>query len=248
MRVAVLGDVHSNREALEAVISDAKAEGAERFLQVGDIVGYGPDPADCIDRLREVEADVCLGNHDAATVRLLSLDAFNPFAKMALEWTMFELKRPHRDLLQKLPLQVGFPELDATLVHGSLHKPETFDYVRSLASAAHSLEVQETQVCFVGHSHQPCLFTMDDRGSVEHLSAFKREGNHTLQPDERTLVNVGSVGQPRDEDPRAAYVIYDTQEKSVRLLRVDYDIRVVQERIRQKGLPNVLADRLSYGL
>lgn len=248
MRVAILGDVHSNRGALEAVLADARNNRVDRFLQVGDVVGYGPDPAFCIDRLTEIEASICLGNHDAAAVGMLPLDVFNPFAKMALEWTMFELERAHRELLKGLPLLLRLPEIDTTLVHGSLYQPEMFDYVRSLASAARSLEQQETQLCFVGHSHQPCLFVRDEAGEVDYRSVFKREGLYTYGEGEQVLVNVGSVGQPRDEDPRAAYVILDTEECTLRLLRVDYEILRVQERIRQKGLPHVLADRLTFGL
>ena len=163
---------------------------------------------------------------------------------------MFELKREHRQFLNELPLQVHLPEIDATIVHGSLYKPESFDYVRSLPSAARSLELQKTRLCFVGHSHQPRLFTMYPDGRVDLLSVFKHEGmyQHSEDGQEKLLVNVGSVGQPRDEDPRAAYVIYDTEDRSLQLIRVAYDIRVVQERIRQKGLPHVLAERLAYGL
>lgn len=250
MRYAILGDVHSNKEALEAVLAHAQAAGVESYAQVGDVVGYGPDPAYCIDRLREIGCKICLGNHDAATVRRLPLDAFNPFAKMALEWTMFELKKQHRDFLNSLELQVELPEIDATIVHGSLFRPESFDYVRSLASAARSLEQQKSQLCFVGHSHQPCLFVMYADGRCDLLSIFKREGLYQIPDgsDEKLLVNVGSVGQPRDEDPRAAYVLYDSEERTLQLVRVSYDIRVVQERIRQKGLPHVLAERLAYGL
>ncbi|MCB9880632.1 MAG: metallophosphoesterase family protein [Planctomycetes bacterium] len=250
MRYAILGDVHANKEALEAVLTHAQASGVQAYAQVGDVVGYGPDPAYCIDRLRELDCKICLGNHDAAVVRRLPLDVFNPFAKMALEWTMFELKKAHRDFLSELPLQLDLPEIDGVIAHGSLYKPESFDYVRSLASAARSLEMQTSKLCFVGHSHQPCLFVMYDDGRCDLLSIFKREGVYQIPVDssEKLLVNVGSVGQPRDEDPRAAYVIYDTEDCTLQLIRVAYDIRVVQERIRQKGLPHVLAERLSYGL
>lgn len=250
MRYAILGDVHSNKEALEAVLAHAEASEVDAYAQVGDVVGYGPEPAYCIDRLRALDCKICLGNHDAATVRRLPLEVFNPFAKMALEWTMFELKREHREFLNELPLQIHLEDIDATIVHGSLYRPETFDYVRSLPSAARSLEQQKTRLCFVGHSHQPRLFTMYPDGRVDILSVFNHEGVYQLDPDngEKLLVNVGSVGQPRDEDPRAAYVLYDSEELSLQLVRVAYDIRIVQERIRQKGLPHVLAERLAYGL
>ena len=248
MKIAILGDVHANREALEAVLAHCQAQGVERYFQVGDVVGYGPDPAHCLDRLQGLQTSICLGNHDAATVRLLPLDVFNPFAKMALEWTRFELEKGHRDLLRELPLTVSEPDLSLTIVHGSLYHPETFDYVRSVASAARSLELQDSPLCFVGHSHQPCLFSMDDAGRCDYLAAFRREGFWELEGGKRYLVNVGSVGQPRDEDPRAAYVLYDTEAQTVQLIRCEYDIRLVQERIRQKGLPHVLADRLAFGL
>lgn len=248
MQVAVLGDVHSNLEALTVVLEDCDQRGVQRILQVGDVVGYGPDPKPCIEILRERDALICLGNHDAAVLGRISLDLFNPFARYAVEWTREQLEEEDMAYLRALPLfQVLFEE-DLTLVHGSLHEPSEFDYVRSLSSARLSMEAQQTRACFVGHTHQPCLFTLDGGLDFQYRPEFESEGRYRLEASEQALVNVGSVGQPRDEDPRTGYLLYDTENSDCHLIRLDYPIEIVQAKIREAHLPEVLADRLTYGL
>ena len=248
MQVAVLGDVHSNLEALSVVLEDCERRGIEKILQVGDVVGYGPDPGPCIDALRDRDAVICLGNHDAAVLGRLSLDLFNPFARFAVEWTRSQLDEEDLAFLHNLPLfQVLFEE-DLTLVHGSLHEPAEFDYVRSLSSARLSLEAQQTKACFVGHTHQPCLFTLDGGVDFQYRPEFESEHYYAMEGSQLALVNVGSVGQPRDEDPRTGYVLYDTTAGTCTLIRLEYPIEIVQAKIRESHLPEVLADRLTYGL
>ncbi|MFQ5505580.1 MAG: metallophosphoesterase family protein, partial [Planctomycetota bacterium] len=233
---------------LDAVLAHAAEAGVERVLQMGDIVGYGPDPGYCIDKLREVEATICLGNHDAAVIGKLELEHFNPFAKQALLWTIQTISEEQKDFLASLPYLQSLGDLDMTLVHGSLFQPENFDYVRSLSSARLCIELQKTRLCFVGHTHQPCLFRLEQDRFFHYYPEFEQEGSYALREGERVLVNVGSVGQPRDEDPRAAYVLHDTEEDSLSLIRVSYDFPLVQQKIRGKGLPAVLAERLGFGL
>ena len=247
MLIAILGDVHSNREALDVVLTDALSGGVRCFLQVGDIVGYGPDPGYCIERLRELDSRICIGNHDAAVIGQLPLELFNPFARQALEWTRSELNTAEKAYLGDLPLVQELPEHGISIVHGSLYQPSNFDYVRSLTSARLSLLEQASDLCFVGHTHQPCLFTYDGE-ALDYVPEFERNCNHILLSGQKVLVNVGSVGQPRDENPRTAYVLFDSQRRSLDLIRLEYDIHRVQAKIREKGLPEVLAERLSFGL
>lgn len=248
MQVAILGDVHSNLDALEVVLEDCDRREVDQILQVGDVVGYGPDPKACIDLLRKRDAKVCMGNHDAAVIGRISLDLFNPFARYAVEWTRAQLGVDEIAYLRSFPLfQVLFEE-DITIVHGSLHEPAEFDYVRSLSSARLSMDSQETRICFVGHTHQPCLFTLEDRADFQYRPEFENHHVYEVQASQQALVNVGSVGQPRDEDPRTGYVLYDSESFHCELIRLDYDIESVQSRIRGAELPEVLADRLTYGL
>ena len=248
MQIAILGDVHSNLEALSVVLADCDQRGIHQILQVGDIVGYGPEPRACIAALRDRGAQICIGNHDAAVLGRISLEFFNPFARYAVEWTREQLSDEDRGYLQDLPLfQVLFEE-DITIVHGSLHEPAEFDYVRSLSSARLSMEAQETKVCFVGHTHQPCLFTMEGGLEFQYRPEFENHYRYQLRPNQQALVNVGSVGQPRDEDPRTGYLLYDTETLDCHLIRLHYDIEAVQAKIRAAHLPEVLADRLNYGL
>jgi len=246
--IAILGDVHGNREALEAVLQAAKSAGAQRYFQVGDVVGYGPEPGYCLERLLGLSCRICLGNHDAAVLGKLSIDEFNPYARMAVEWTRAELEPKHLAQLEDLELQVQEKELDLTIVHGSLYRPETFDYVRSLPSATRSLESQQTRYCFVGHSHVPCLFTLRDGEAASYEPSFERDAFFRAEDGGKILVNVGSVGQPRDEDNRAAFVLFDSERDFLRLIRVPYEVEAVQKKILSSGLPAVLAERLRYGL
>ncbi len=248
MKVAILGDIHGNREALEAVLREVEIWGAERILQVGDLVGYGPDPQWVIDRVRDLEAMVCLGNHDAAVVGLIREESFNPYARAAIRWTRSSLSKEALDYLGQLPIQMHFPEIDTQMVHGSLCQPESFDYVYSQVAAERSLDFQTAGVCFVGHTHLPCLYSQRTGEEAQFNPAFE-EGRVCIRPPkERWLVNVGSVGQPRDQDTRAAWVRWETGENEIRLERVLYDFSQTQEKILSLGLPKILAERLSHGL
>lgn len=247
MRIGILGDVHSNLEALTAVITAMQAEGVEHWVQVGDIVGYGPDPCACIDLIRELGAVVCMGNHDAAVVGLLDTDYFNAYARMAIEWTRTQLRRKDLEYIHTLPLTVRRDDLDYTVVHGTLHMPEQFGYVLTQVEAIESMRHQATKMCFVGHSHVPGVYTLsehDEGVKAVHAPPFEL----SVAECDRVLVNVGSVGQPRDENRDAAYAVYDGDTAELVIRRVPYDIGRTQEKIRAAGLPGVLADRLALGV
>jgi diadenosine tetraphosphatase ApaH/serine/threonine PP2A family protein phosphatase len=244
MRIGILGDIHGNMEALTAVVAAMRKDGVEEWVQVGDIVGYGPEPSACIDLVRDLDCAVCLGNHDAAVLGILDTAYFNNFAKAAIQWTRGRLRPSDLDYLSSLQLVVK--ARDYTVVHGTLHMPDQFGYVVSQVEARDSLQLQDTFMCFVGHSHVPAIYLERDS---DHLDlVFQSEAHVSVTGYQRVLMNVGSVGQPRDEDPRATYAIYDTDAGTASIRRVKYDIAGVQRKIRQAGLPEMLAHRLSLGV
>jgi diadenosine tetraphosphatase ApaH/serine/threonine PP2A family protein phosphatase len=244
VKYGILGDIHANLSALRAVLERFRAQRVDRILSVGDVVGYGAAPTECIALLREVGARVVKGNHDAACVHELDLAYFNAYARAAVAWTRTQISREDCTWLAQLPLTLDLE--DCSVAHGTYSKPERFDYVQGERDAEASLDMLPTPVCFVGHSHVPiALVRLED----DPLRTARAEGLETdLSDVHRALINVGSVGQPRDDDPRAAYAVYDVEEQRVVIERVRYDIDVEARRIRAAGLPPVLADRLFHGV
>jgi diadenosine tetraphosphatase ApaH/serine/threonine PP2A family protein phosphatase len=246
MRIGILGDIHGNAEALRAVVAAMRRDQVDTWVQVGDIVGYGPEPSVCIDLVRELGCVTCLGNHDAAVLGLLDTSYFNNFARAAIHWTTPRMRPSDLQFLRSLELVVKRPPF--TVVHGSLHMPDQFGYVISQVEAIDSLEQQDTRLCFVGHSHVPAVY-MRHAGDPQPMHVPQQsEIEISYRGFERVLMNVGSVGQPRDEDPRAAYGLVDTELEMAWVKRVHYDIAGVQRKIREAGLPDVLANRLSLGV
>jgi len=244
MKYGILGDIHSNLSALRAVLERFRAHGVERVLSVGDVVGYGAAPSECIEILRDIGARVVKGNHDAACVNEMDLTYFNTYARAAVIWTRAQLSREESTWLARLPLTLDLE--DCSVAHGTYHRPERYDYVQGESDADASLDRLPTPVCFVGHSHVPiALVRLED----DPLRTARAEGcDIELSDVRRALINVGSVGQPRDDDPRAAYAIFDPEEQRVVIERVRYDIDIEARRIRAAGLPPVLADRLFHGV
>ncbi|MBI5363085.1 MAG: metallophosphoesterase family protein [Planctomycetes bacterium] len=244
MKYGILGDVHANLTALRAVLARFDAEGVTTVLSVGDIVGYGAAPRECIQLVRSVGALVVKGNHDAACVGELDLRYFNNYAREAMRWTQRIVSEEECAWLASLPFTLDLEH--CSVGHGTYRRPELFDYVQSTTDADPSLDVLPTPVCFVGHTHVPvtCLRLRDD----PLRTAYTTDTEIDLSESLRALVNVGSVGQPRDEDPRAAYAIFDPETQRVRIERVEYDIELEARRIRTAGLPPVLADRLFLGV
>jgi diadenosine tetraphosphatase ApaH/serine/threonine PP2A family protein phosphatase len=214
-------------------------------LSVGDLVGYGADPSAVISRLQEVGASVVLGNHDAAAIgSLVDLAYFNAFARSAALWTRKVLAEEEFAYLRSLPLTLR--DRNFVLVHGSLDRPDEFNYIQTTRDAERSIACLDTHVCFVGHSHVPVGFlsSSSDPKRIE----YSFDGEIDLSRSDRVLINVGSVGQPRDEDPRAVAAIYDDDDRRLTFRRVPYDIDRAAGKILAAGLPRVLAERLRFGV
>ncbi len=243
MRYGILGDIHANLSALEKVLSCMDKEGVDRLISVGDVVGYGAAPQECIQILRERGAVVVKGNHDAACVGEIDVRYFNPYARAAVEWTHALLTTEEHEWLRSLPMIADLE--DCSVVHATLAHPERFEYVQAVEDADPSLDEMKTPVCFVGHTHVPVTIL---RLNDDLRTAYTVDAEISLDDVSHALVNVGAVGQPRDEDSRAAYAIYDTTSARIRILRIEYDIACEAARIRAAGLPGVLADRLFLGV
>ncbi len=242
MRIMVFSDVHGNLTALEAVLRHAGS--VDAYWCLGDLVGYGPDPEACVERVRSLPNLVCLqGNHDAGVTGMLPTAWFNADARSSLEWTRKRLSSSALRFLRNLsPMQV-LPEWDVTLVHGSLTAPLE-EYLTSGDRAWASLERLTTSWGCFGHTHVPSAFVIE-KGRV---AMWVPQGAQvSCQVPDRSLFNPGSVGQPRDGDPRAAYAVYDTDTRTWTWYRVPYDIKSVQKRIWEAGLPPRHAIRLAYG-
>jgi diadenosine tetraphosphatase ApaH/serine/threonine PP2A family protein phosphatase len=241
MRFAILADIHSNLEAFEAVLGDADSRGGfDKIWCLGDVVGYGPDPNECIRRLRQFE-NVCIaGNHDWAAIGKMDTSEFNPVAATAANWTAEQLTAEYRDYLLSLPLTLR--EDGFTLAHGSPREP-IWEYLLSTEAAQDNFAYFETVYCLVGHSHIPLIFELVSEKAV--FSEF-RETNLKLE-EKRMIINPGGVGQPRDGDPRASYAIYDSEAQTVSHYRVEYDIPATQKKMAEQGLPTTLILRLSVG-
>jgi diadenosine tetraphosphatase ApaH/serine/threonine PP2A family protein phosphatase len=241
MRTLIFSDIHANLTALEAVL--AEAGGVEACWFLGDLVGYGPDPNECIERVSALPGLICLlGNHDAAAVDQIDVDTFNPEARFSLEWTRKELTPENYSFLEKLPL-IYADDL-VTTAHGSPRSP-VFEYLLDNQMATENFPHFLTPFCFVGHTHLPSQFQMSNGDLYARLSIPRANTDFILQP--RTIINPGSVGQPRDRDPRAAYAIFDSETSLWSYRRVPYHIPEVQSRMRKAGLPERHVMRLEIG-
>ncbi len=228
MKFAIIADVHANLEAFQAVLGDAEQQRCTHYAFLGDFVGYCADPKACIDIVRSMNARCVKGNHDEYCAMGLPLVGFNPKAAKAVQWTRNQLTEDDRRWLQSLPYVLRIESF--TIVHATLDSPERWGYVFDRLAANASLVRQNTDLCFFGHTHVPVAFIRDTvvRGGT--YTKFKVE--HRKQ----YFVNVGAVGQPRDNDPKAAYVVYDMDEGTVELRRLAYDIAAAQKKIRDAGL------------
>ena len=237
---AILSDIHGNLEALDAVLADLDRLRPASTVCLGDFVGYGASPNECIERLRPRLDEAVIGNHDLAAVGRLTLRGFHDDAAAAARWTDASLTPKNRAWLESLPLARAWR--DALLVHASPRAPAEWRYVLSARDAADEFGAFEERVCFIGHSHYPCVFDLGSSGV-----RFRRDESITLEPGHRYIVTVGSVGQPRDGDPRACYALYDERAGAVRTMRCEYDVAGAMDRILGAGLPGFLAERLRWG-
>ena len=242
MRALIVSDVHSNLNAFQAVVADAAANGGfDEIWSLGDLVGYGPEPSECVDLLRSYPHSAVAGNHDLAAIGVLPLDRFNPYAAAANRWTAARLSREQADYIGKQPLTLEIDEF--TLAHGSPRDP-VWEYLTTVEAAIACFTRMDTYWCLVGHSHLPFLCIPQADGAA--FMAFPQ--NRRVQLDDAALiVNPGSVGQPRDGDPRASYALYDDTEQTLLHRRVEYDIAATQEKMRRHNLPDYLIERLAVG-
>jgi predicted phosphodiesterase len=236
---AIIGDIHGNLHALSAVLKEVRQAGVDRVLCVGDLVGYGAHPAECMQLVREMQMLTVGGNHDWAVAGKVSIQYFNADARDSVEWTREHLCEEEIKELTATDL-VAITE-DVTLVHSTLFAPEEFDYMQTLFDVQLSFKHLQTGICFCGHSHVPVMLLNGE--SVECFLTPELE----LSNGQQAIVNVGSVGQPRDLDPRACYVLYDSALRKVTMRRAEYDVHAASESILQAGLPITNARRLVLG-
>ncbi|MDG5815244.1 metallophosphoesterase family protein [Chitinispirillales bacterium ANBcel5] len=242
MKYAIISDIHANLEALEAVFEDIdKNETIDDVLCLGDIVGYGANPNECIELIKQRCPVSILGNHDAAAVDLLSTQHFNIHAKIAIEWTTKELKPKNKEYLTTLPSKKILDPI--TLVHSTPYEPNMWYYITSLEEAAFNYQYFDTSACFIGHTHIPVIIVLNKDDEV-----YVHQGsNYQVSGAERVLINVGSVGQPRDRNPNSSYGIFDTDTMEFSFRRVTYDIEKTQAKMRKIKMPEFLANRLVEG-
>lgn len=246
MRYLILSDIHANRTALDAVLEAAQGRWT-RAVCLGDLVGYGPDPNEAVDRIRSLGAVTIRGNHDKAISGVADAEDFNPIARAAVLWTRAQLRPENLDYLKKLP-QGPLPEDNFSLVHGAWDDED--EYVFSPELALDGLRHSRTPVTFFGHTHLQGGFALRDKKvEIVQVRPTGSKTSSTLAVESGTtyLLNPGSVGQSRDGDARAGFAIADLESKSVEFWRVPYDIGAVQERMRRAGLPEPLILRLSFG-
>ncbi len=241
MKIAIYSDVHGNLEALEAVLGTEAFRSADRVICLGDVIGYGADPSACLARSRAVAERLLLGNHESAVANPQELAYFNGYARRAIEWTRDRLSEEERAYVASLPF-VHRESPEVLFVHAAPTDPPAWDYIIDYHTAIREMAGFTERICFVGHSHVPLAVEAPNSGQPRALSF-----PFTLRDGARYLVNVGSVGQPRDGDPRASFAVYDADARRVALHRVEYAIDAAQEKILAADLPAYLAARLARG-
>jgi predicted phosphodiesterase len=239
VRYAIFGDIHANLEALTTVLEDSQVQRCTHYVCLGDVVGYNANPGECLEKVRAMNCPTVKGNHDDEATQDRTLDELNPLAESALLWTRKQLSEDQKQWLRDLKLvrQVR----DFTIVHATLDSPGSWAYVSNRFDAMASFSYQFTQLCFYGHTHAPRIYEKDD--TVRCL----RETEARIRRGVKYFINVGSVGQPRDGDWRASYAVYDADNQLINIRRLEYDLRTAQHKIREAGLPSILAERLALG-
>lgn len=224
MKIAIISDIHSNLDALTAVLKEIERIKADEIYCLGDIVGYGPNPNECIDLIKSVTEKVVVGNHDSAVINQTDMMLFNSYARESTEWTRRMISDENYEYLLKLPLKIS--EHDLLFVHSTPLIPEDWNYILTQHSAEKHFNYFTEQACFIGHSHRPEMFRSID---------------------DRLIINVGSVGQPRDGNSKSSFVIYGTEDGEYELVRQEYDIKNVYKSIVKAGLNEFLGERLMVG-
>lgn len=229
MQYAIISDIHSNLEALQAALDHIDTLNVDGIVCLGDVVGYGPNPNECIELVQLRCQNTVKGNHDAAAVDLMEAVYMNKLAREAAVWTHDKLTPASKEFLTKLPLVTSIP--NATLVHASPHEPEEWHYIMNGLDAEMAFHHFDTPVCFIGHSHRPAVYSTKN-GSVQ----------------EKRLINVGSVGQPRDRNPKLSFGLFNTETLTYENIRLSYAVEKTADKMYSEGLPSELAERLFHGI
>ncbi|MEN3044028.1 MAG: metallophosphoesterase family protein [Candidatus Hydrothermales bacterium] len=255
MRYLILSDIHSNYEALESVIKIAKDEGYDEILCLGDIVGYGADPNLCTDFIRENAKLTVLGNHDLALINIDERKNLNEYALKAIEWTYKVIKEENKYFIKELNFREKVSD-DFEIVHTAPSAPESFFYIFSLEEAIFEFQSIEKGLVFFGHTHIPSIYKRKREGKFFKFGykdiTYEKKKNffifkYNVEDDTDYLINPGSVGQPRDGDPKSCFMIFDIDKKELLFYRVFYNVDLARKKIIENGLPQFLGDRLLYG-
>ncbi|MCM8530723.1 MAG: metallophosphatase family protein [Lentisphaeraceae bacterium] len=241
MKVGLLGDIHANLVALDVCLQKLVDEGCDYVMATGDIVGYGPQPRECIERLMDLEISSVRGNHDEYVLQKTPLLAINPHARYVIEWTRSQLDAHHLEYLRQLPDCIDAK--DFLITHASNCRAPRWGYVLNESSAKSNFAQQNRKVCFNGHTHMPMIFSEDPNGQIN-ITDFQ---DITLDKELRYLINVGSVGQPRDKEPKTTTVTFDTESLELKMFRLDYNISEVQKQMFNSKFPARLIARLEEG-
>lgn len=245
MRIAIFSDIHGNLEALEAFIEDAGTRSVDEYYCLGDIVGYGANPNDCFDCISGLSnLHTILGNHDAAAIWHASPYEMSANASKAILWTMEQLTEPHVERIKKLEALIQLE--DMVFCHANPFNPTGWRYVITWFNAVRSFFASRGRITFVGHTHRPKVITLKKRYQIDIIDP-PEPGRFEINQDHRYIINCGSIGQPRDGNPDAGYIIFDTRTRDVEFVRYAYDIEGAARRIRDAGLPRYLGERLFKG-
>lgn len=248
-RYVIISDIHGNLEALRSAIAAVEAKGGVKgWICLGDIVGYNPDPNQCTALVRNLAMATLLGNHDEASAIHLKENWFNPYAEAAVRWTARQLTAENKEYLAGLqPFEeIKLAGNPVTIAHGTSHELAPFGYIRSTVDAREQAERQKTAVCFIGHTHRAGFFVIDKNGAAFTPATYG--GEIRIEPGKKYVINVGSVGQPRDGNPQGAFALYTPGEGSVEIHRFDYPVAATQAKMREAGLPEPLISRLGAGV
>lgn len=238
MNYAILSDIHGNFEALERALREVRRRKIDRIIILGDLVGYGPDPNACIELCRDATGYIILGNHDKAAIDPKEVEYFNPYAAQAVLWTAAQLSQQNKNVLASLPLVLSLP--DILFVHASPLDPGAWNYVLSEYDARNNFDAFPQRICFIGHTHFPAIFC--EKSFIEPHSS-----DISLSNKERYIINVGSIGQPRDSNPELSFGIFDDRSLEFEWVRLAYNIDATAQKILDAGLPTYLANRLYVG-
>ncbi len=245
MKYAIVSDIHGNLEALETALKEIEREEVKYIFSAGDIVGYGANPEECIEMLRSKGIPSVIGNHDYAVNNVPEEELFNSYARLAIQWTRNTLSKKAKNFLSSLPFSVV--KNDFTLFHGTLDKEGPFNYILMPADSELSFQNLTTRVGFFGHSHVAGCFIMGENGIISYRSGII-DCEIAIEEGNKYLINVGSVGQPRDGNPNGAFAIFDTDKRIVLIKRFAYNIVKTSKKIVDAGLPRFLAERLFEGV